>query len=151
MVMRTCDVSCVVQICMLTKTLSTDGWSRLCKLTVDQDSVNKQLIKTLSTTSCSRLCQLSDANSILSGSGDAAGPSNQQQQRQPSKVGDQELPVFCVSAKDCQRLEGRTSKDGPPSAFTKLEHTELPQLRAHVHHVTGRVMPPTHVTPTVCL
>ncbi|KAL0055055.1 hypothetical protein WJX82_006331 [Trebouxia sp. C0006] len=74
----------------------------------------------------------------LDAGGDAAGPSNQQQQqrRRPSKVGDQELPVFCVSAKDCQRLEGRTSKDGPPSAFTKLEHTELPQLRAHVHHVT---------------
>ncbi|KAA6425538.1 MAG: hypothetical protein FRX49_04435 [Trebouxia sp. A1-2] len=71
----------------------------------------------------------------LDARGDAAGPSSQQQ-RQPSKVAEQELPVFCVSAKDCQRLEGRTSKDGPPSAFTKLEHTELPQLRAHVHHVT---------------
>ncbi len=94
-----------------------------------------------------------DADLPLSGSGDAAGPSNQQQQqrRRPSKVGDQELPVFCVSAKDCQRLEGRTSKDGPPSAFTKLEHTELPQLRAHVHHVTGRLMPPTIVTHVALL
>ena len=55
----------------------------------------------------------------------------------PSKQAEQELPVFCVSAKDCQRLEGRTSKDGPPSAFTKLEYTEMPQLRQHVHHVTG--------------
>jgi hypothetical protein len=112
-----------------------------------QDFVNKQLIKTLSTNS------LSDAELSLSGLGDAAGPSSQQQQRQPSKVADQELPVFCVSAKDCQRLEGRTSKDGPLSAFTKLEHTELPQLRAHVHHVTGRMLPATvvtHVALTMC-
>ena len=64
----------------------------------------------------------------------AGGSSGQQQQR---KQPEQELPVFCVSAKDCQRLEGRTSKDGPPSAFTKLEYTEMPQLRDHVHHVTG--------------
>ncbi|DBA74384.1 TPA: hypothetical protein ACH3X1_011148 [Trebouxia sp. C0004] len=74
------------------------------------------------------------ANVDLDAGGDAAGSASQQ--RQPSKVTDEELPVFCVSAKDCQRLEGRTSKDGPPSAFTKLDHTELPQLRAHVHHVT---------------
>ena len=65
----------------------------------------------------------------------SAAPSS----KKPSKQGAQELPVFCVSAKDCQRLEGRTSKDGPPSAFTKLEFTEMPQLRQHVHHVTGKL------------
>ena len=56
------------------------------------------------------------------------------------KAQDADLPVFCVSAKDCQRLEGRTSKDGPPSAFTKLEHTEVPQLRVHIHHLTGKLV-----------
>ena len=49
--------------------------------------------------------------------------------------------MFCVSAKDCQRIEGRTSKDGFPSAFTKIEYTEMPQLRKHVHHVTGKLLP----------
>ena len=58
--------------------------------------------------------------------------------KREGKAQDADLPVFCVSAKDCQRLEGRTSKDGPPSAFTKLEHTEVPQLREHIHHLTGK-------------
>ena len=54
------------------------------------------------------------------------------------KAKDADLPVFCVSAKDCQRLEGRTSRDGAPVAFTKVDHTEIPQLRAHIHHLTGK-------------
>lgn len=75
---------------------------------------------------------------LCPGSSAAASPVGKQQRKQV----EQELPVFCVSAKDCQRLEGRTSKDGPPSTFTKLEHTEMPQLRAHVHHVTGQYPKP---------
>lgn len=63
------------------------------------------------------------------------------QQRRKAQAEESELPVFCVSAKDCQRIEGRTSKDGFPSAFTKIEYTEMPQLRKHVHHVTGMQLP----------
>ncbi len=51
MATRTCDASCALHICMLIRTLSTNSWSRLCKPTADQDTVNKQLIKTLSTNS----------------------------------------------------------------------------------------------------
>lgn len=52
-----------------------------------------------------------------------------------------DLPVFCISARDAQRLEGRFKKDGKPSAFSRLDHTEVPSLRDHVHDVAkkGRV------------
>ena len=79
----------------------------------------------------------------LAGLQDPGGPSGsggQQQQRKAKQGEESELPVFCVSAKDCQRIEGRTSKDGFPSAFTKIEYTEIPQLRKHVHHVTGKLL-----------
>lgn len=73
----------------------------------------------------------------LDAGGIAGAPSRSgQQQQRKAQAQESELPVFCVSAKDCQRIEGRTSKDGFPSAFTKIEYTEMPQLRKHVHHVT---------------
>lgn len=71
----------------------------------------------------------------------AGRPGGSGQQRRKAQAEESELPVFCVSAKDCQRIEGRTSKDGFPSAFTKIEYTEMPQLRKHVHHVTGVQLP----------
>lgn len=77
--------------------------------------------------------------SLPAGIAGAPSRSGQQQQRK-AQAQESELPVFCVSAKDCQRIEGRTSKDGFPSAFTKIEYTEMPQLRKHVHHVTGTAL-----------
>ena len=77
------------------------------------------------------------------GASNSAEPHQRKAQPQES-----ELPVFCVSAKDCQRIEGRTSKDGFPSAFTKIEYTEMPQLRKHVHHVTGKLLLKMCVTVT---
>ena len=37
-----------------------------------------------------------------------------------------------------QKLEKRCRKDGPPAAFSSLDHTELPALRAHVHDTARR-------------
>lgn len=36
-----------------------------------------------------------------------------------------ELPVFCLSARDAQKLEGRSRRDGGVSAFSRLEWTEV--------------------------
>ncbi|KXZ52701.1 hypothetical protein GPECTOR_9g747 [Gonium pectorale] len=43
-----------------------------------------------------------------------------------------QLPVFCVSARDAQKLEGRCKRDGPVAAFSRLEDTEVPALRRHL-------------------
>ena len=37
--------------------------------------------------------------------------------------------VFTVSAVDCQKLEGVRNTDGPPTAFSIAEETEIPALR----------------------
>ena len=37
-----------------------------------------------------------------------------------------------------QKLEGRCRKDGPTAAFSRLEHTEVPALREHVHDIARR-------------
>ncbi len=37
-----------------------------------------------------------------------------------------------------QKLEGRCRKDGPVGAFSRLEHTEVPALRGHVHDIARR-------------
>jgi len=41
------------------------------------------------------------------------------------------FPCFTVSAIDGQKLEGVRTADGPTSAFTRVEDTDLPALRAH--------------------
>lgn len=47
------------------------------------------------------------------------------------------LPVFCVSTKAYQKLQGRLQKNELEVAgFTDLEQTEIPQLRAHCIRVT---------------
>ncbi|KAL4423152.1 hypothetical protein ABPG77_007805, partial [Micractinium sp. CCAP 211/92] len=51
---------------------------------------------------------------------------------------DIDLPVYCISARDAQKLEGRCRKDGPVGAFSRLEHTEVPALRGHVHDIARR-------------
>lgn len=51
-----------------------------------------------------------------------------------------DLPVFCVSSRDAHKLERRfRSEKG--NIFTSLEHTEILQLRQHVHSLTGNPSP----------
>ena len=47
-----------------------------------------------------------------------------------------DLPVFCISSRDAHKLEGRfRSEKG--CIFSSLLHTEVLQLRQHVHSLTG--------------
>ena len=46
------------------------------------------------------------------------------------------LPVFCVSSRGYQKLQGRLRKDAPIAGFTNLEETEIPQLQAHCEKLT---------------
>ncbi|KAJ7591152.1 hypothetical protein C8J56DRAFT_934806 [Mycena floridula] len=46
------------------------------------------------------------------------------------------LPVHCVSARDYVRLKGQIKSDGPPSCFTDVEDTGVPQLQKWVHELT---------------
>ncbi|EFN59293.1 hypothetical protein CHLNCDRAFT_137642 [Chlorella variabilis] len=39
---------------------------------------------------------------------------------------------------DLPKLEGRCRRDGPTGAFSRLEHTEVPALREHVHDIARR-------------
>ena len=47
------------------------------------------------------------------------------------------LPVFCVSARDCHRIEGRLPSENKKATFSAVKDTQLPELRAHVHTLTG--------------
>jgi hypothetical protein len=49
---------------------------------------------------------------------------------------DFDLPVFTVSSTDFLKLSGKLKKDGPPSAFSNPEDTELPALQRYVHELT---------------
>ena len=57
-----------------------------------------------------------------------------------------QLPVFCVSARDCHRIEGRLPAESKKATFSVVKHTEVPDLRAHVHHLTGRAPCCSHLT-----
>ena len=46
------------------------------------------------------------------------------------------LPVFCVSSRGYQKLQGRLKKDAKIPGFTALEQTEIPQLQAHCKELT---------------
>ena len=46
------------------------------------------------------------------------------------------LPVFCVSSKGYQKLQGRLRKEPKVSGFTSVEETEIPQLQAHCEKLT---------------
>ena len=46
------------------------------------------------------------------------------------------LPVFCVSSRGCQKLQGRLKKDPQVPGFTNIDETELPQLQAHCEKLT---------------
>ncbi|MCJ1248606.1 hypothetical protein MMC30_005824 [Trapelia coarctata] len=46
------------------------------------------------------------------------------------------LPVFCVSSRGYQKLQGRLKKDPPVPGFQTLDETEIPQLQAHCKELT---------------
>ena len=46
------------------------------------------------------------------------------------------LPVFCVSSRGYQKLQGRLKKDAKIPGFKALEQTEIPQLQAHCKELT---------------
>lgn len=46
------------------------------------------------------------------------------------------LPVFCVSSRGYQKLQGRLRKDPKVPGFMTVEETEIPQLQAHCKQLT---------------
>ena len=46
------------------------------------------------------------------------------------------LPVFCVSSRGYQKLQGRLKKDPHVPGFTHINETEIPQLQAHCEKLT---------------
>jgi hypothetical protein len=46
------------------------------------------------------------------------------------------LPVFCVSSRAYQKLQGRFKKDPNVPGFKTIEETEIPQLQAHCKKLT---------------
>lgn len=46
------------------------------------------------------------------------------------------LPVFCVSSRGYQKLQGRLRKDPPVPGFTSVEETEIPALQKHCEKLT---------------
>lgn len=46
------------------------------------------------------------------------------------------LPVFCVSSRGYQKLQGRLQKDPSVPGFKSIEETEIPQLQAHCKKLT---------------
>lgn len=48
------------------------------------------------------------------------------------------LPVFCVSSRGYQKLQGRLRKDPNVPGFENIEETEIPQLQAHCKQLTGK-------------
>jgi hypothetical protein len=49
-----------------------------------------------------------------------------------------QLPVFCVSSMDFQKLTKVRTRDGPPQVWSRAEETELPALQRFVHEATLR-------------
>ena len=48
------------------------------------------------------------------------------------------LPVFCVSSRGYQKLQGRLRKDPNVPGFENIDETEIPQLQAHCKQLTGK-------------
>jgi len=46
------------------------------------------------------------------------------------------LPVFCVSSRGYQKLQGRLKKEPHVPGFQTVEETEIPQLQAHCKELT---------------
>ncbi|GIL98268.1 hypothetical protein Vretimale_3674, partial [Volvox reticuliferus] len=71
----------------------------------------------------------------------AIGCSNNLECQDAEPAGVPNLPVFCVSAREAQKLEGRNKRDGRPTVFMKTGETEVPALRKHVEEIadSGRI------------
>ncbi|KAI5795262.1 hypothetical protein EDC01DRAFT_654675 [Geopyxis carbonaria] len=48
------------------------------------------------------------------------------------------LPVFCVSSRGYQKLQGRLRRDGDPPVFQNIEQTGMPSLQAHCTKLTEK-------------
>lgn len=48
------------------------------------------------------------------------------------------LPVFCVSSRGYQKLQGRLRQDPTVSGFKAIEETEMPQLQTHCRQLTEK-------------
>ncbi|KAB8298086.1 hypothetical protein EYC80_001848 [Monilinia laxa] len=48
----------------------------------------------------------------------------------------QSLPVFCISSRAYQQLNGRLQKDAKIPGFRQVDETEIPQLKAHCKKLT---------------
>ena len=46
------------------------------------------------------------------------------------------LPVFCVSSRGYQKLQGRLKKDPKVPGFTTTDQTEIPALQSHCQQLT---------------
>jgi hypothetical protein len=46
------------------------------------------------------------------------------------------LPVFCVSSRAYQKLQGRLQRDNKVPGFRSAQETEIPQLQAHCKKLT---------------
>ena len=46
------------------------------------------------------------------------------------------LPIFCVSSRSYQKLQGRLRKDPNIAGFSNIDQTEIPQLQAHCEKLT---------------
>jgi hypothetical protein len=48
------------------------------------------------------------------------------------------LPVFCVSSRGYQKLQGRLKKDGDPPVFRDIDQTGMPSLQVHCTKLTEK-------------
>lgn len=68
---------------------------------------------------------------------DAANFDPTKQVRDYNEVADQ-LPVFCVSSRGYQKLQGRLKRDGDPPVFSNIEETGLPELQNYCMKLTEK-------------
>lgn len=68
---------------------------------------------------------------------DAANFDPAKQLRDYNEVAEQ-LPVFCVSSRGYQKLQGRLKRDGDPPVFGNIEETGLPELQSHCMKLTEK-------------
>ncbi|PKY04225.1 hypothetical protein P168DRAFT_318570 [Aspergillus campestris IBT 28561] len=54
------------------------------------------------------------------------------------RAAEEQLPVFCVSTRAYQWIQGRMPKESVVEGFTTLEQTEIPQLQRHCISLTER-------------
>ena len=68
---------------------------------------------------------------------DAANFDPTQRFRDYNEIAEQ-LPVFCVSSRGYQKLQGRLRRDGDPPVFSTIEQTGLPDLQSHCMRLTEK-------------